>query len=434
MTDGTFDGIFDGILVRLFKIPSTMPLTAIQVKEAKPSDKDYKLSDSGGMYLLVKINGKKYWRLDYRFAQKRKTLSIGVYPQISLKEARECRHEAKKLLSEGVDPNQDKKERKRQNAVPTFEEIAIRWWYHQKGQWTEHHADRVLKRLKDNSFNALGRLQADQITPLQVIAVIKKIEKRDALDVANRVKQTIKSVYRYAIQHGIVTSNPAGDLDGIVRSRKVKHRPSLPKKELGEFLYCLEQYSLRGRILTQFSIKLLVLTFVRSLELRGARWEEFDMETNIWRIPGDRMKMKVEHLVPLSTQAIDVLNQIRVVTGTNELLFPSEVNRHKPMSDNTMRQAIFRMGFDGNTTGKSKAVPHGFRATAASILNEQGFNPDAIERQLAHQERNGVRAAYTHHARYMDERIAMMQWWADCLDQLETSSNVIAGSFEAGAK
>ena len=393
-----------------------MSLTAIQIKEAKASQKDYKLSDAEGMYLLVKSNGNKYWRLDYRFAGKRKTYAMGVYPQVSLKQARESRFKAKMLLSEGKDPSQIKRESKRHSSVPTFEEIALRWWHHEKDKWKPNHADRVIKRLKDNSFATLGRQSADKISPLQVIAVIKKIEGRGALDVANRVKQSIKAVYRFAIQHGIVMTNPAGDLDGIVKSRKVVHRPSLPKNELPLFLHSLEGYSSKGRVLTKLSIKLLVLTFVRSLELRGAKWEEFNFEDKLWRIPAERMKMKVEHLVPLSAQAVDVLNQIRVITGRYDLLFPSEVSRHKTMSDNTMRKAIFRMGFDGQTHGKSKAVPHGFRATASSILNEEGFNPDAIERQLAHQERNGVRAAYTHHARYMPERERMMQWWADFLD------------------
>lgn len=393
-----------------------MSLTAIQIKEARPSGKDYKLSDAEGMYLLVKSNGNKYWRLDYRFAGKRKTYAMGVYPQVSLKQARESRFKAKMLLSEGKDPSQMKRESKRHSSVPTFEEIAVRWWHHEKDKWKPNHADRVIKRLKDNSFATLGRQSADKISPLQVIAVIKKIEGRGALDVANRVKQSIKAVYRFAIQHGIVMTNPAGDLDGIVKSRKVVHRPSLPKNELPLFLHSLEGYSSKGRVLTKLSIKLLVLTFVRSLELRGAKWEEFDFEDKLWRIPAERMKMNVEHLVPLSTQAVDVLNQIRVITGRYDLLFPSEVSRNKTMSDNTMRKAIFRMGFDGQTHGKSKAVPHGFRATASSILNEEGFNPDAIERQLAHQERNGVRAAYTHHARYMPERERMMQWWADFLD------------------
>ena len=392
-----------------------MPLTAIQVKEAKSSDKNQKLSDGQGMYLLVKTNASKYWRMDYRFAGKRKTFAIGVYPQVSLKQAREHRYEAKKLLSEGLDPNQQKKERKRNTDIPTFAEIANKWWLHERDQWTTDHANRVIKRLRDNSFIDLGKLPADQITPLQIIAVIKKIEERGALDVANRVKQGIKATYRYGIQHGIVTINPAGDLDGIVKARKVKHRSSLPKSELPQFLEDLESYRFRGTLLTQLAIKLLVLTFVRPGELRAATWREFDIAGRIWRIPAERMKMKVEHLVPLSTQTIELLAMLKEINRREDLLFPCVTNRHKAMSDNTMRQAIFRLGYDGKTAGKSKAVPHGFRATASSILNEVGFNPDAVERQLAHQERNGVRAAYTHHARYMEDRTKMMQWWSDYL-------------------
>ena len=392
-----------------------MPLTAIQVKEAKSSDKNQKLSDGQGMYLLVKTNASKYWRMDYRFAGKRKTFAIGVYPQVSLKQAREHRYEAKKLLSEGLDPNQQKKERKRNTDIPTFAEIANKWWLHERDQWTTDHANRVIKRLRDNSFIDLGKLPADQITPLQIIAVIKKVEERGALDVANRVKQGIKATYRYGIQHGIVTINPAGDLDGIVKARKVKHRSSLPKSELPQFLEDLESYRFRGTLLTQLAIKLLVLTFVRPGELRAATWREFDIAGRIWRIPAERMKMKVEHLVPLSTQTIELLAMLKEINRREDLLFPCVTNRHKAMSDNTMRQAIFRLGYDGKTAGKSKAVPHGFRATASSILNEVGFNPDAVERQLAHQERNGVRAAYTHHARYMEDRTKMMQWWSDYL-------------------
>ena len=201
------------------------------------------------------------------------------------------------------------------------------------------------------------------------------------------------------------------------------------------FLEALDNYHLQGRTLTQLALKLLVLTFQRSSEIRGARWEEFDLKKHLWRIPGVRMdsegnsyggmKMKSEHLIPLSKQAVTVIKEIKVISGQYELLFPSERDRNQPMSDNTLRLAMFRMGYDGNTTGKSKAVPHGFRATASSILNEEGFNPDAIERQLSHMERNGVRAAYTHHARYMDERARMMQWWADYLDTMRLGSNKV---------
>jgi integrase len=394
-----------------------MKLTVIQVKEATPSNKDQKLSDGEGMYLLVKKNGSKYWRMDYRFAGKRKTYAIGIFPQVSLKEARERRYDARKKLSDGLDPNQEKKQRKMRSEVPTFAELVNRWWRHEKGRWSAEHANRVIKRLKDNSFYDLGNISADQVTPLQVIAVIKKIEARGALDVANRVKQGIKASYRYGVQHGIVASNPAGDLDGIVKPRKTQHRPSLPRNELPRFLLELGGYSSRGALLTQLAIELLVLTLVRSGELRAAKWDEFEIAESLWRIPAGNRKGKVEdHLVPLSTQAIALLGRLKEINGGHDLLFPSSRNRYESMSDNTMRQAIFRLGYDGKTLGKSKAVPHGFRNTASSILNEEGFNPDAIERQLSHSERNSVRAAYTHHARYINERKLMLQWWADFLD------------------
>ena len=224
---------------------------------------------------------------------------------------------------------------------------------------------------------------------------------------------------------GIATHNPAGDLSGIVKQRKVQHRPSLPREELPQFLKELETYSDRGRLLTQRAIKLLLLSFVRSGELRGARWEEFDLEDKVWRISASRMKMRNEHLVPLSRQTLELLELLRGMTGHYDLVFPSERDRSREMSDNTMRRAIFKLGYDGTVSGKSKAVPHGFRATASSILNETGFNPDAIERQLAHMESNSVRAAYTYHARYMDERRRMMQWWADYLDEMRVTGKVI---------
>ena len=231
---------------------------------------------------------------------------------------------------------------------------------------------------------------------------------------------------RYAVQTGILRNNPGAELTGILKGRKSEHRASLPRDQLPVFLQELEHYEQHGRTLTKLAIELLLLTFVRFKELREARWEEFDLEAKVWRIPGQRMKMRAEHIVPLSDQAVDVIEQLKPISGQYELLFPSERRRTYSMSDNTMRRAIFKMGFDGTVEGKSKAVPHGFRATASSILNEQGFNPDAIERQLAHQERNNVRAAYTHHARYLGERVNMMQWWADFLDtQRAVAGNVL---------
>lgn len=402
-----------------------MPLVDTQIKQSKPGTKDFKLSDGGGMYLLVKKAGQKYWRMDYRFMGKRKTLAMGVYPAVGLKDAREKRRLAKIQLANDQDPSELRKAKKRAQEMNTFEDIARQWWKHNRDTWSQDHAARVLKRLEDNAFKDLGHFPIDAITPKQVIAVIRQIENRGSLDVANRVKQGINAACRFAIQRGLASNNPAGDLDGIVKRRKIQHRPSLPREQLPAFLRSLENYDTRGRVLTQLAIKLLLLTFVRSGELRGARWEEFDFTEKVWRLPASRMKMDNEHLVPLSNQSLVILDNIKNLTGKYDLLFPSERQRSKEMSDNTMRRAIFKMGYDGLHEGKSKAVPHGFRATASSILNETGFNPDAIERQLAHKETNSVRAAYTHHARFFNERQKMMQWWANYLDEMQNSGKVI---------
>ena len=402
-----------------------MPLTNTAIKAAKPRPRNYKMADGGGMYLLVKKNGRKYWRLDYRFRGMRKTLALGVYPEVSLKLAREMRRKARAVLENGQDPSDVRKKEKRAREENLFRDIAYLWWNHNKESWSPGHVLRVRKRLENDIFLDLGNLPVDEITPQKVIATVRKVEARGALDVASRINQTIRAVCRFAVQQGIATSNPASELSGIVKRRKVQHRASLSREELPQFLRALESYSGRGRLLTQRAIKLLLLTFVRSSELRGARWEELDLEDRVWRISADRMKMRNEHLVPLSRQALEVIELLKDMTGRYELLFPSERDRSRKMSDNTMRRAIFKLGYDGTVDGKSKAVPHGFRATASSILNESGFNPDAIERQLAHMESNSVRAAYTYHARYLDERRTMMQWWADYLDEMRVSGKVV---------
>ena len=393
-----------------------MPLTDRAIKAIKPADKDQWVSDKDGLRLLVKSNGNKFWRLKYRFAGKQKTLALGSYPETSLSKARELTMQARLTVKSGVDPAAEKREKVREEQrlnEDLFMNVAREWWEQQSGGWTENHARRVWLRLKDNSFASLGKRPISTIRPRDVIETVRDIEKRGALDVAQRVLQDIGRVCRYAVQTERINFNPASELSDVLKSRKVEHRASLPREQLPAFVKALSTYEEKGRLLTKYAIQLLVLTFVRPGELRGARWEEFNFEDNIWRIPAERMKMRSEHIVPLSKQAIAVIDKIRPITHQYTLVFPSERDRNEPMSDNTMRRAIFKMGYDGTKPGKAKANPHGFRATASSILNEQGFNPDAIERQLSHMERNGVRAAYTHHARYLDERKEMMQWWAD---------------------
>ncbi len=397
-----------------------MPLTTMQIKNFSPSATDQWLSDEKGLRLLIKPNGSCYWRMKYRFHGKQKTLAIGIYPETSLKDARIARDKARLLLAENIDPNEDKQRIKREQALDggeAFSNIAKEWWEHQKGTWDETHASRVWRRLEKNANSELDRRPFDKIRPQDILQVVKNIEERDALDVAARTLQDIRRVFRYSVQMGKLTYNPASDLTGVVKTRRVKHRASLPNNELGQFLQDLHEYKNRGRLLTQLALHLLILTFVRPGELEGARWDEFDLKEKLWRIPAERMKMNDAHLVPLSDQAITVLKEIEPITGQYELVFPSEKDRTQSMSNGTLRLAMFRMGYDGKTTGKSRATPHGFRANASSIMNEKGFNPDAIERQLSHVERNKVRAAYMHHAQFLDERREMMQWWADWLDR-----------------
>lgn len=395
-----------------------MPLTTLQIKKIQPRTADYWVSDEKGLRLLIKPSGAKYWRMKYRFHGKQKTLSLGVFPEVGLKEARIARDKARIQISEGIDPNEDKKLLKRQEMLEgneAFSTLAREWFEQQKGTWDERHSSRLWNRLAVNSFEELDKIPLEKIKPQDILFTIRKIEDRGALDVAARTLQDIRRVFRYAIQTGRLTQNPAGDLTGVIKARRTKHRASLPTNELGQFLCDLQQYKNQGRLLTQLAIELLVLTFVRPAEVRGARWSEFDYKEKLWRIPAERMKMKTPHLVPLSRQSLSVIEQIKPISSQYDLVFPSERNRSEAISENTMRRALFRLGYDGTIKGKSRVTPHGFRANASSILNEKGFNADAIERQLSHIERNKVRSAYTHHAHYLDERKEIMQWWADFL-------------------
>lgn len=396
-----------------------MPLTDTAVRQARPKEKAYKLADGGGLFLLVQPNGAKYWRWKYRFAGKEKLLALGVYPEISLKEARSRRDKARKLLDSGTDPTAHRRAEKRRQkvlAANSFEAIAREWHEHQRGRWTATHADRVLDSLEKDLFPSLGLRPIAEITPAEVLDVVRAVERRDALDVAHRVLQRAAAVFRYAIQTSRAEVNPATELRGALKTRATVHRAALTADELPEFLEKLDAYD--GEALTRLGLSLVVLTFVRSRELREARWEEIDFDDALWRIPAARMKMRRDHLVPLSTQAIEVLEQIRLLTGRFDLVFPGRSNITKPMSENTLLYAMYRMGYH------QRATVHGFRATASTILNEQGWPPDVIERQLAHAERNKVRAAY-HRSEYLAERTKMMQAWADYLDGVKSGAEIV---------
>lgn len=399
-----------------------MALTEQKIINIKPSDKDQWLTDSKGLRLLVKRNGSRYWRFNYRFAGKQKTLALGVYPEVPLKLARLERDKARLEIASGFDPSQSKAEQKRRSKVDDerlFSCLAKAWWEHEKGIWTKDHANRVWKRLKDNCFQQLNLKNIEDITPKDVRDVVRSIESRGALDVAARVLQDIRRAFSYGVQEEWLKYNPASEMrqKDVLKPYKSSRRASMHNDELGLFLLELSKYHTKGRRLTQMALGMLIHTFVRPGELRGAEWKEFDLERRVWRIPEERMKMSSPHIVPLSNQVVTLIQELQPITGQYDLLFPSEKCRSEPMSDNTMRRAMFRMGWDGNADGRSKATPHGFRANASSILNEQGFHADAIERQLSHMERNDVRAAYIYHAQYLDIRKEMMQWWSDYLDE-----------------
>jgi integrase len=390
-------------------------LAALAVKQAKPRDKQYKLSDGGGLYLLVKPDNARYWRLKYRSGGIEKTYSIGVYPQVSLADAREKAGKAKKLVEQGIDPTKERKARRKMTAGNTFAAVAREWWGKKRGSCIPDDAARVWKSLDDSAIPAIGNTPIDKVTAQDVLAVLRQIEERGSLDVASRVQQRIRSVLDYAVYTGRAASNPVSSLRDVLQTRRVTHRKALDRRELPKFLGLLETTD-RLRKTTQLALRLLVLTFVRPGELRRARWDEFDLEARQWRIPADRMKMRQEHIVPLSDQAIALLKELCPLTGHFDLVFPGDHDWRKPMSENTLTYAIRkRLKFD--------ATAHGFRAVASTALNEQGWRPDVIERQLAHAERNKVRAAY-HRSQYLEERHKMMQAWADYLDRLTSGADV----------
>ena len=398
-----------------------MALTDTAIRRVKPQEKPYKLFDEKGMYLHVSAAGSKLWRLKYRFAGKEKTLALGIYPERSLAEARVKRDDARKLLHDAIDPGVVRKQERRDRQLRsenTFEVVAREWHRNQRAKWTERHADYVLRRLSADVFPALGPRPVADIDAPELLDVLRKIEARGAFDIAHRAQQTCGQIFRYAVAIGRAKVDPSPSLRGALRAaERVRHHAALSAVELPEFLAKLENYD--GARQTTLALRLLLLTFVRTSELRAAAWAEINEDTAEWRIPAERMKMQREHIVPLSRQALEILRELRASNGHRHHVFMNTVNHQKPMSENTMLYALYRMGYHSRATG------HGFRATASTILNEQGWRPDVIERQLAHLERNKVRAAY-HRSEYLAERRQMMQHWADFLDGLERGANVVS--------
>ncbi|MFO0388543.1 MAG: tyrosine-type recombinase/integrase [Alphaproteobacteria bacterium] len=395
-----------------------MKLTEAKCKATKAIKKPLKLADGGGMYLHVLPTGGKKWRLKYRFMGKEKLLTLGAYPLVGLKEARERRDEAKKLLDAGQDPSENRKLGKveqKQDYENSFENLAREWHEQKIHTWKSKHAENILKRLEANIFPHIGHRPIKLISPPELLGAVRKVEERGNLDLAHRIMQTCSQVFKYAVATGRGERDITTDLQGSLKPAKSKNLPHLIEKELPAFLKKLEKYDTEygGKPLTKHAFKLLILTFLRSGEIRKGKWEEIDWDKKQWKIPAERMKVKEPHIVPLSKQSLKILKEVKKMTGDcyGGFIFPSQNNPRNPLSENTFLRAIEVLGYKGKTVG------HGFRSTASTILNEQGFNKDVVERQLAHAERDQVRAAYNY-AQYLPERAKMMQWWGDYLDRV----------------
>jgi len=391
-----------------------MALSAVKVKTAKPREKAYKLADERGLYLLVNPSGSKLWRLKYRFAGIEKKLSLGAYPDVTLADARDRRGEARKQLANDIDPGILKNTIKRSRklaAENSFEIIAREWHAKFTPKWTKSHGERILIRLEKCIFPWIGRRPATEVTAPELLSAIRRIEARGAIETAHRTLQICGQVFRYAIATGRAERDPSGDLRGAIAPVKKKHHASIVDPvEVGKLLRAINDYE--GFFVTRCALQLAPLLFVRPGELRRAEWAEFDLEKAEWRIPAEKIKMRIQHIVPLCTQAITILKELRAFTGDGKYVFPGIRSSRRPMSENTVLGALRRLGY---TT--EEMTGHGFRSMASTLLNENGWNRDAIERQLAHGERNNIRAAYNY-AEYLPERRKMMQWWADYLESL----------------
>ncbi|PTQ88460.1 tyrosine-type recombinase/integrase [Agitococcus lubricus] len=390
-----------------------MPLTDIQIKKAKYTREDGKperLTDGGGMYLELSAKGGKWWRWKYRFGGKEKRLSLGTYPDVSLKAAREKRDEAKRLLADNIDPAVQRKEQKRQTIIlteDTFEAIAREWLNHMSEEWTSKHLIKTTRILEKEAFPILGKYPIRTIKALQIIEMIRITQERGVYVTASKVYQWTGAIFRFAIATGRADVDPTPACRGAVKTRPVQHMTRINEKEIPELLSKIKNYD--GEIVTKLAIQFMALTFVRTSEMIGAKWDEIDLDKAEWRIPAERMKMRTVHIVPLAKQTVSLLEELALYTRARTYLFTSSRVPSKHMSNNTILFALYRMGYHGRMTG------HGFRGLASTILNEHGFRADVIERQLAHSERDSVRAAYNH-AEYLPERRKMMQYWADFLE------------------
>ncbi|EPY9770437.1 integrase [Klebsiella variicola] len=401
-----------------------MSLTDAKIRTFKPTNKPFKVSDSHGLYLLVKPGGSRHWYLKYRINGKESRIALGAYPAVSLSDARQQREGIRKMLALNINPAQQRAaERGACTQVKVFRTVALAWHRSNK-KWSQNTADRLLASLNNHVFPVIGHLSVTELKPRHFIDLLKGIEEKDLLEVATRTRQHLCNIMRHAVHQGLIDSNPAANLDGVTAPPVRRHYPALPLERLPELLERIDGYH-QGRELTRLAVLLTLHVFIRSSELRFARWSEIDLRHRLWTIPATReaitgvrysgrgAKMRTPHIVPLSEQAIAILKRIKEISGDHELVFPGDHNPYKPMCENTVNKALRLMGY--NT--KQDICGHGFRAIACSALMESGlWSQDAVERQMSHQERNTVRMAYIHKAEHLEARKAMMQWWSDYLD------------------
>jgi integrase len=408
------------------QVPTMLTDTAI--RKAKPTAKAQKLTDGGGMYLLLKPDGGRYWRMNYRHAGKQKTLALGVYPTVTLADARQRREDARRLLANGVDPGEVRKTQKEAKATEaaviadTFEAVARAWLAQRiaRGNKAEITTNKDRWMLESFLFPTLGERPITAMTSLELRDALRAVDESGRRETASRTKIVAGQVFRWAVLEGKTHSDITAPLRGLFATPKPNHHAAVTDPaRIGELLRAIDGFG--GQFVTLKALQLAPLVFVRPGELRHAAWVEFDLDGAIWRIPGERMKMKAAHLVPLSTQAVAILRELQTLTGEGRFLFPGLRTASRPMSENTVNAALRRLGY-----AKDEMTGHGFRSMAATRLNEMGWNADAIERQLAHAESNRVRAAYTHAAQYLEERTRMMQAWADYLDSLRSGAKIVA--------
>ncbi|MBM9514370.1 tyrosine-type recombinase/integrase [Desulfogranum marinum] len=403
-----------------------MKLSAVQVRNAKPTNKAYKLADGKGLYLHISKTGKKTWRYRYRFDGKETTLVLGEFPQVTLEVARRKRAGARDLLDRGKNPAHERRKEKQEYLAEieeeerkgknSFENLTFEWWEQQLGKWSKEHADAVLATLRRDAFPVIGSRPVSDIAPPEILKILRSIEARGSLEIASKVLQRVNAVFRYGVQTGRIDSNPAAEMKGVLKTRKVNHRAAISREGLPHFLKDLSVGDIHQT--TRLALQFTILTAARSGEVRGATWKEINIEEKLWKIPAERMKMATPHSVPLSRQAMGILEEMGRLFGQEGIVFPGIRDHSKSLSENTMLYAMYRLGYH------SRATVHGFRATFSTIANESGFDGDVIEKALAHEQRNKVRAAY-HRSEYLPQRRELMQWWADLLQHLEHGAEII---------